>query len=125
MGYIKEMLRYLQLGKHLVALGQKNGGVVNELINDTLGGLLLVDHSSDLAHQIWAGVLKIFVINVIGDVLHVVLNRDDTLGSKLLDLLGTVVLPVEDVLVLAHTQGTPLGKLASSVFKIQRGGSLQ
>lgn len=119
------MLRYLQLSKHLVALGQKNGCIVNELINDCLGALLLVDHSSDLAHQIWAGILKVLVINVIGDVLHVVFNRDDTLGSKLLDLLGAVVLPVEDVLVLTHTQGTTLGKLASSDFTMKRSGGVQ
>lgn len=37
-------------------------------------------------------------------VVEVVLDWDDTLGCKLLDLLGTVCLPVVDVGVVAHSQ---------------------
>lgn len=36
------------------------------------------------------------------------LNRDDALGGELLDLLGAVLLPVDNVRVLADTEGTAL-----------------
>lgn len=41
---------YLQLGNHLVTLLQKSSSIRNELINNSLGGLLLVHNSSDLTH---------------------------------------------------------------------------
>jgi hypothetical protein len=37
-----------------------------------------------------------------------VLDGNNTFGSELLDLLVTVLLPVEDVRVLANTEGTTL-----------------
>jgi hypothetical protein len=37
-----------------------------------------------------------------------VLDGDDSLGGKLLDLLVAVLLPVEDVSVLANTERTTL-----------------
>jgi hypothetical protein len=43
-----------------------------------------------------------------------VLDGDDTLGGELLDLLVTVLLPVEDVRVLANTEGTALYRLLAT-----------
>jgi hypothetical protein len=37
-----------------------------------------------------------------------VLDGDDTLGGELLDLLVAVLLPVEDIRVLANAEGTTL-----------------
>lgn len=102
---------YLQLGEHLVALLKQSSSVSDELINDSLGGLLLVNDGGDLAHQERTGVVKSFVVHIVGQVLKIVLDGNDTLGSKLLDLLGTVLLPVHDVGVLANTQGTALYRM--------------
>jgi hypothetical protein len=87
---------------------EQSSGIRDEFIDDGLGGLLLVDNGSNLAHQVRAGVVKCVVVDVIGQVLHVVLDGNNTLGSELLDLLVTVLLPVEDVRVLANTEGTTL-----------------
>lgn len=40
------------------------------------------------------------------------LDRDDTLGSELLDLLGAVFLPVLDVGILADTEGATLVRIS-------------
>jgi len=98
----------LQLSNHLVALLKESSGISDELIHNGLGGLLLVNNSSNLAHQEGTSVVESVIINVIGQVLHIVLDGDNTLRGKLLDLLVTVLLPVEDVRVLANTEGTTL-----------------
>lgn len=100
--------RHLKLGNQLVALLDPSNGIVDQLVDDGLGGLLLVDHGGGLAHQVGTGVVNVLVINVIGQVLHVVLNGDDTLGSELLDLVGAVLFPVLDVGVVADTERTAL-----------------
>lgn len=91
-----------------MALLQQISGIVNKLINNSLGRLLLIDDGSDLAHQEGTGVVQGLVVNVIRQVLHVVLDRDDTLGGQLLDLLLAVLFPVGDVGILANTKGTTL-----------------
>lgn len=102
---------YLQLSNHLVALLEQNSGIPDELINDSLGRLLLVDNGGNLAHQVGTGIVQSVVIDIIGQVLHIVLHGDDTLGGELLDLIVTVFLPVDDVRVLANTEGTTLYRL--------------
>ena len=109
-----ELWLYSQLSKHFVALLEQNSGVSNKLINDGLGGFLLVHNSGDLTHEEGTGVIQSIVINVIGQVLHVVLNGDDTLRSELLDLLAAVLLPVDNVGVLANTKGTALYHLSAT-----------
>lgn len=99
---------YLQLSEHLVALGEKNSSIVDKLVDDGLGRLLLVDDGSDLAHQEGTGVVEGLVINIVGKVLEIVLDGDDTLGGELLDLVLAVLLPVGDVGVVADTEGTAL-----------------
>jgi hypothetical protein len=91
-----------------VALGEKNSGIVNKLVDDGLGGLLLVDDGRNLAHQEGTGVVKGLVIDIVGKVLKVVLDRNDALGGELLDLVLAVLLPVGDVGVIADTEGTTL-----------------
>ena len=91
-----------------MALGEKNSGIVNKLVDDGLGGLLLVDDGRNLAHQEGTGVVEGLVIDIVGKVLKVVLDRDDTLGGELLDLVLAVLLPVGDVGVVADTEGTAL-----------------
>ena len=99
---------YLQLSNHLVALLQQSSSISDELVHDSLGRLLLVDNSRHFAHEEWASVVEGFIINVIGQVLEVVLNGNDTLGSELLDLISAVLLPVKNVRVLADAEGTAL-----------------
>lgn len=105
---------YLQLSNHLVALLEQDSGIADELVNDSLGRLLLVDNGGNLAHQPRTGIVQSLVIDIIGQVLHIVLDRDDTLGGELLDLIVTVLLPVDDVRVLANTEGTSLYRLLAT-----------
>lgn len=42
--------RSLQLSEHLVALLHEDGSLIDQLVNDSLGRLLLVDHSGCLTH---------------------------------------------------------------------------
>ena len=91
-----------------MALVQELRSLVDQLVNNGLGRLLLVDHSSGLTHQVRTSVVNVVIVNVVGHVLKVVLNGDNTLASELLDFLGAVLLPVLDVFVLADTEGTAL-----------------
>lgn len=116
--------KHLQLSKHLVALCQEDSSVVNQLVDDGFGRLLVVNDSGSLTHQVRTGVVNRVVINVIRQVLEVVLDRDDTLGGEFLDLLGAVVLPVLDVGVLADTKGTTLVRI-SIKSRMKKKGNLQ
>ena len=98
----------LQLSNHLVALLQPGSGVGDQLVDDSLGRLLVVHNSGNLAHEVRAGVVHRVIINIVVHVLKVVLNGDDTLGGQLLDLLGPVLLPVLDVGVVADAERTSL-----------------
>lgn len=98
----------LQLSKHLVALLQQSSGVRDELVNNSLGRLLFRHNGSDLAHQERPSVVQRLVVNVIGQVLEIVLDGDDTLGGQLLDFFLAVLFPVLDVGVVADAQGTAL-----------------
>lgn len=97
-----------QLGNKLVAVFEHSGSIRNKLVDNSLSRLLLLNDSSDLAHQERTSVVQGVVINVVGQVLHIVLNRDNTLVGKLLDFLAAVLLPVLDVRVVAHTERTAL-----------------
>lgn len=119
--YTKREKKNLQLGNHAVALVQDLSSIVDQLVNNGLGRLLVVDHSSGLTHQVRTSVVNVVVVNVVGHVLEVVLNGDNTLGSELLNLLCAVLLPVLDIFVLADTKGTTLGFLSvtnSLTFRI-------
>lgn len=107
----------LQLSNHLVALRHLNSGIVDQLINNCLSGLLLVDHSSGLTHQVRTGVVNRVVVNIIRQVFKVVLDRNDTLGGQLLDILGTVFFPVLNVGVLADTERTTLDQVSDKLQK--------
>ena len=100
----------LQLRQHLVALLQQCSSIVHELINNSLGRLLFVYNSSNLAHQEGASVFKGLVVNIIREVLHVVLSRNNSLGGELLDLILAVLLPVFDVFVVTDTEWAALGR---------------
>lgn len=107
----------LQFRNHLVALGHLNSGIVDQLVNNSLGRLLLVDHSSGLAHQVRTGVVDRVVINVIRKVFKVMLDRNDTLGGQLLDIRGAVFFPVLNVGVLADTERTTLDQVSDESQK--------
>lgn len=79
-------------------------GIADQLVNDGPGGLLLVDDGAGLAHQEWSGILHHLIGNIVTEGLEVVLDWDDALAGKLLDLLLAVLLPVSDVLVVADTE---------------------
>lgn len=91
----------LQLRDQLVAGLQPFNSITDQLINNSLGRLLLVNDSGSLAHQEWTGIVHSLIIDVITELLEVVLDWDHTLGGQVLDLLLSVLLPVADVLVLA------------------------
>lgn len=112
--YREYFIYSLQLSNHLVALLQQNSGISDELINDSLGRLLLVDNGGNLAHQVGTGIVQSVIIDIIGQVLHIVLDGDDTLSGELLNLIVAVLLPVDDVRVLANTEGTTLYPLLAA-----------
>lgn len=57
--------KHLQLSKHLVALSQEDSSVVNQLVDDGLGRLLVVNDSGSLTHQVRTGVVNSVVVNII------------------------------------------------------------
>lgn len=91
-----------------MALVNVISGILDELVDDSLGGLLLIDDGGSLAHQVGTSVVDCLVVYVIGQVLEVVLDGDNALGGELLDILGAVLLPVLDVFVFADTERTAL-----------------
>jgi len=95
---------HLQFRKHLVTLLDPCSGISNQLVNNSLGALLLVHNSGGLAHQERSCVIHSIVINVITQSLKVVLNGNNTLARKLLDLRSAVLLPVFDICVIADTE---------------------
>ena len=130
---IKETLKpfffregYLQLGDELVALLDPSNGIVDELINDGLGGLLLVNNGSSLAHEERTESLKRVIVlivtenlnaNLLGSFLgglliasaevlvEISLVGDGTLGGERLHLFLTAGLPVVNVRVVADAHG--------------------
>lgn len=107
------MVKFLQLGDHLVALLDPGDSVVDELVDNLLGRLLLVDERSGLTHEEGAElverVLAIIVATVAAvaalthKLVEVSLVGDGALGGELLHLLHTVGLPLVDVRVVADT----------------------
>lgn len=116
---------HLQLGKHLVAAPDPGSSIVDELINDSLGRLVLVHNSSGLAHEVGPELIDDVIdlgvlaglVEDLGDALgdgglargepiDVVLERDDTLGGELADLVLALGLPLVDVGVVADAHGT-------------------
>lgn len=94
--------------------------IVDELVHDGLGGLLLVDDGGALAHEVRAvlleGVLVVILLLAAGgdrgllivgahELVQVGLVGDDALGGEVLDLLGAVDLPVVDVVVVTDAHG--------------------
>ena len=98
-----------------MALLHHRTGLRDHLINNNLGGLLLIDDSSDLAHQEWTSVVESVIIDVVGKVLHIVLNGDNAFSSELLNLLGAVLFPVLDIGVVADTERTALLYVSSEI----------
>lgn len=116
---------FLQLGlstnDELAALLQLGNSIIDELIDDVLGGLLDVDNGGSLAHQEGAELLqRVLILVVVGllgglndgglvatveDLVEVGLVGDGALGGELLHLLLAVGLPVVDVGVVADAHG--------------------
>lgn len=120
---------------HLAALSQACGTIIDELVDNLLGALELVDDGGALAHQerpelvhevinvnillgldvgllvilalgLAAGNVKVGALLAAHDLVKVGLVGEDSLGGQLLDLVLAVILPVKDVGVLLHAQGT-------------------
>ena len=68
----------------------------------------MMENRGDLAHEEWTGIVQGLVVDVVGKVLQVVLDGDYALGGQFFDLLVSVVFPVLDVWVVAHTQRAAL-----------------
>jgi len=81
-------------------------GTLDNLVDDLPGGLALVDQSSNLAHQMGAALLKSLLINVLGEVLHVMLDWDLASGGEFPNLGLAVLFPVLDVWVALDTKRT-------------------
>lgn len=102
----------LQLGNHLVALLHPGDSVVDKLVNDGLGRLLLVDNGGALAHEEGAVLVEdilvivvVVVVTCLHNLVEIGLVGDGTLGGELLHLGLAVDLPVVDVLIVADTHG--------------------
>lgn len=119
----------LQLGNHLVAALHPGNGIVDKLVNDAAGRLLLVDNGGALAHEERAeGVNGVVVLvegqgldtNLLGGLAHLLLVArvddvhelieiglvgDGALGGELLHLLLALSLPVVDVGVVVDAHG--------------------
>lgn len=122
----------------LVALLQLGNSIVDELIDNSLGGLLDVDNGSSLAHQEGAELLqRIVVVVVVGlldgldngglvaaveDLVEIGLVGDGALCGELLHLLLAVGLPVVDVGVVAHAHG-PAGEDDCADVVVVAGGA--
>lgn len=99
--------------------------IVDKLVNNCLGALLLVHDSGCLAHQEGAGIVHCLVIDIVTSIykqkcilerdirvvggglpksLEIMLNWNDTLARELLDFSSSVVLPVRDVCVVSYSQ---------------------
>lgn len=105
----------LQLGNHLVAALDRGNSVMHELVHNSLGGFLLVDNSSALAHQERTELVKRVLIIIIAlalggllvhNLIEISLVGDCALGGQLLHLSLAVLLPVADVVVGTHAHGT-------------------
>lgn len=117
---------YLQLGDELVALLDPSNGIVDKLVDNGLGRLLLVDNGSGLAHEERTeGLERVIILivteglnadllgSLLGGVLiasaevlvEISLVGDGTLGGELLHLLLTAGLPVVNVRVVADAHG--------------------
>lgn len=117
---------FLQLGlsadDELAALLQLSNSIVDELIDNSLGGLLDVDNGSSLTHEEGAELLQRIIILVdvlrasldnggglvaaVEDLVEIGLVGDGALCGELLHLLLAVGLPVVDVGVVAHAHGS-------------------
>lgn len=98
------------LAQELGTLSELLNSFADHLVNDDLGGLLLIDDSGDLAHEEGAGVVHGVVIKLVllVEPLNVVLDGDDTLAGELPDLILALSLPVGDVSVVADTERATL-----------------
>lgn len=97
-------------------------GISDHLVNDGLGALPLVHDSGGLAHQERPCVVHGVLVHVVAHALNVPLDGDVALGGELLDLALSVLLPVLDVWVLAHSQRTA-GKDDGANVVVKAGGS--
>jgi hypothetical protein len=93
---------HLQLSDQLLSLLDPRNSIADQLVNNSLGTLLLVHYGGGLAHQPGAGRVHNLVGDIITHGLEIVLDGNDTLAGQLLDLLRAVLLPVLDVRVVAH-----------------------
>lgn len=110
----------LQLGNQLVTLLQRLHSIGDKLIDNGLGRLGLVNNSSDFAHQPRTCVVKNIVVNIVGQILEIMLDRDDTLRSQVLNLLLTVLFPVLNVCVVADTKWSTLLGMISVFLCVER-----
>lgn len=97
----------LRLGNdERVSILQRLDAICNKLVDNLLCRLLVVDNSSDLAHEERPCVIHSVVINVVTHLLQVVLDGYYALASELLDLVLPVFFPVVDVWVVADAERT-------------------
>jgi hypothetical protein len=113
-------MQCLQLCNQLVALLDPRNSITNQLVNNSLGALLLIHNSRCLAHQERSCVIHGLVINVVTckelvdfpiirvvlltQSLKVVLDRNNSLACKLLNLSSTVLFPVGNISVVSYTE---------------------
>lgn len=93
---------------HGLPPGQPRHGIVHHLVHNRLRALLLRNHGRRFPHQEWAPVVHGLIVDIVAQSLKIVLDRDDALAGQVFDLLRSVFLPVFDIGVVEHAEGTAL-----------------
>ena len=103
------LLQFARLPHHTLPLCQALHSIIDHLIHNLLGALLLIHHRRGLAHQERARAVHGVVVDVVAEGFKVVLDGDGAFGGEGLDFLGAVFFPVTDVGVVADAEGAALG----------------
>lgn len=91
---------------HRLPPPQPRHRVCDHLIHNRLRALPLIHHRRRLAHQKRPRIVHRLIINLIAQIFEIVFYGDRALGGEVLDLLRAIELPVLDVGVVAHAEGS-------------------
>lgn len=82
--------------------------VRDHLVNYGLGTLLFPDYGGSLAHEERSGLIHGLIVQVVSKCLQIMLDRYYSLAREFSDLVYTILFPVLDIRVGAHSQWTAL-----------------
>lgn len=103
----KYTILYLQLALAVDRINvrlERAHSSIYHLIDNRLGGFLLIDNCRGLAHEERSCVVHSIIIDIITQALHVPFNGDVSLGGEIFDLLLPVLLPILDVRIVPYSK---------------------